>query len=337
MSNIPLQYIENLDKRYCNIIENITENINDFNQHLIKYIQNNYTISSSNSPKNTQDRDNLNKNTDTSLVPFCDFDYFSKTHIDVNEHLEMALSGLLPNYGDDFIENISGGLHDLSGCYPKTDPSGNTSETDLSGELHDLSGNTLETDLSGELHDLSGNTLETDLSGELHDLSGNTLEKDLSGELHDLSGNTLETDLSGNTSENNSSNNRAYSIEQYKIPSLIFPTNKKIIRKYYKKLIVKLHPDKIKSKNVKKFQRYYQECKEAKKLNSLYKFYLLSRKINIKIKHTTKINKAFLTEINILKRYIETLENSIISQWINTNSICVKDTLIQKYIQENVH
>ena len=236
--------------------------------------------------------------------------------------------------GNDLSGNDLSG-NDLSG----NDLSGNDlSGNDLSG--NDLSGNDLYgNDLSG--NDLSGNDLSSnDLSG--NDLSGNDLSgNDLSG--NDLSGNNIhiENDASGRNEEyiendasggNGENQPKTITIKQYEIPELIFPTKKKIIRKYYKKLIVKLHPDKIDSKDTVKFQKYYIECKNAKKLNCVYKFWLLTKKIDIKVKKTANVNQAFIKEINILKAYIESLENSPINKWIHADNPDEKDLMILKYI-----
>ena len=228
--------------------------------------------------------------------------------------------------GNDVSGNDVSG-NDVSG----NDVSGNdVSGNDVSG--NDLSGN----DLSG--NDVSGNELSgNDVSG--NDLSGN----DVSGNDvpdHDLSGNGksnskgIENDVSGNNIENDEkSNKKTINIKHYEIPALVFPTKKKIIRKYYNKLIVKLHPDKIETKNAVKFLNYYIECKEAKELNSVYKFWLLTKKIGIKVKKTVNVNKAFLIEINMLKIYLETLENSPINKWINSDNSDEKDQSIITYIK----
>ena len=191
--------------------------------------------------------------------------------------------------------------------------------------LNDLSRNDLsENDLSE--NDLSENDLSrNDLSR--NDLSGNNIhiENDASGGNEEY----IENNASGGNDENQP---KKITIKQYEIPELVFPTKKKIIRKYYKKLIVKLHPDKIDSENTVKFQKYFSECKKAKKLNCLYKCWLLSKKIGIKVKKTENITKAFLKEINILKVYIEERENSIINKWINSNNNDEKDLLIIQYI-----
>ena len=246
--------------------------------------------------------------------------------------------------GNDLSGNDLSG-NDLSG----NDLSGNDlSGNDLSG--NDLSGNDLSgNDLSG--NDLSGNDLSAndltgnDLSG--NDLSGNDLSgNDLSG--NDLSGNDLsdnnihiENDASGGNEEyiendasggNEENQPKTITIKQYEIPELVFPTKKKIIRKYYNKLIVKLHPDKINSKDTAKFQKYYIECKKAKKLNCVYKFWLLTKKIDIKVKKTENVNQAFIREVNILKKYIETLESSPINKWIHADNPVEKDLMILKYI-----
>ena len=202
----------------------------------------------------------------------------------------------------------------------------------------DSSGN-LENDLSGNSeNDLSGN-LENDLSGNLeNDLSGN-LENDLSGNLNiDPSGN-LENDEKTNCSgeSTNKQNNQSNTIDLYKLPELNFNTNKKLLKKFYKKLIVKLHPDKRKKdSDPTLFQEYFEECKHAMEMKCIYKLWLLTYKMKIDIKITNNIQNAILKEINILKKYNETLESSFIYKWSNETLPLEKNKYILEYIKTNV-
>lgn len=346
MDKIPLQYVTNLDKRYSTKILEIQENIDNFNTYLYNFIQKNYIHPSRNKPINKSDATEsdageYHKSSDgeqNSLVIFNDMIGLFRTPNDNNiiddicsrqNKSPLETNDDLPN--DDLMSNDLSG-NDVSG----NDVSGNgVSCNDLSG--NDVSGNDLSgNDLSG--NDVSGNELSgNDVSG--NDLSGN----DVSGNDvpdHDLSGNGksnskgIENDVSGNNIENDEkSNKKTINIKHYEIPALVFPTKKKIIRKYYNKLIVKLHPDKIETKNAVKFLNYYIECKEAKELNSVYKFWLLTKKIGIKVKKTVNVNKAFLIEINMLKIYLETLENSPINKWINSDNSDEKDQSIITYIK----
>ena len=125
-------------------------------------------------------------------------------------------------------------------------------------------------------------------------------------------------------------------MEFYKLPELEFPTKPKIVKKFYKKLIVKLHPDKRrKKKNTKLFLKYYEKCQKAKNMKCIYKLWLLTKKINIKIKTTEKINKAFVVELNIIKEYIENLRKSHIYNWSNAINDEDKCKYLNNYIRKN--
>ena len=340
MDKIPLQYITNLDNKYNTLILKIEENIKNFNTYIYNFVQKNYIKPSKNDNQSCTEETPTNEETNTNdscdnteksaLVIFTDIQDLYRNIINKGKEESQPIETPNDLSGNDLSGNDLSG-NDLSG----NDLSGNDlSGNDLSG--NDLSGN----DLSG--NDLSGNDLsENDLSG--NDLSGNDLSgNDLSG--NDASGGNeeyIENDASGGNEEyiendasggNEENQPKTITIKQYEIPELVFPTKKKIIRKYYNKLIVKLHPDKINSKDTAKFQKYYIECKKAKKLNCVYKFWLLTKKIDIKVKKTENVNQAFIKEINILKKYIETLESSPINKWIHADNPVEKDLMILKYI-----
>ena len=110
--------------------------------------------------------------------------------------------------------------------------------------------------------------------------SGN-LENDLSGNLNiDPSGN-LENDEANNEDaeknnipreDTNKTNSQSNTIDLYRLPELNFNTNKKLLKKFYKKLIVKLHPDKRKKdSDPTLFQEYFEECKHAMEIKCIYK------------------------------------------------------------------
>ena len=333
MDKIPLQYILNLDNTYNLTVSKILDNINNFNNYLYNYVHKNYTIPSSNDPYNKSTTDEHNTNGDPaankkkSLTLFNAAPYlFTNTPGKNTEHYLYDFT-----VSDDELDDVSDWINienDVSG--------NNVSADDASGGINidlDVSGNNVSADdASGGINidlDVSGNNVSADdASGGINidlDVSGNNVSAD------DASGGiNIEKDNPGQDTANKP---KTIIIRPYKLPLLIFPTHKKIIKKYYKKLIVKLHPDKIGSTSAVKFQKYYIECKNAKELNSLYKFWLLTKKIGIKIKKTEHIQTAFLKEINILKVYIENLEESIINKWINSQDSHEKNRLMLNYIR----
>ena len=341
MDQIPIQYIINLDKSYNDIIIKIKSDIDNFNSYLYDFIIKNYNHGETDHHDGNKQPD---KPDDTSSPKKYDQYNFKKDSLIVfnfnKPYYETETFNNLINGYNKYIEKDILKENDLYGGGAENDLSGDGVENDLSGggAENDLSGGGAENDLSGGAeNDLSGGG-KNDLSGGAeNDLSGGA-ENDLSGgggEGKDGETEPAKKNTSNNTGTElppNANPKKNITISSYKIPPLVFPTKKKIIRKYYKKLIVKLHPDKIDSENTVKFQKYFSECKKAKKLNCLYKCWLLSKKIGIKVKKTENITKAFLKEINILKVYIEERENSIINKWINSNNNDEKDLLIIQYI-----
>ena len=70
-------------------------------------------------------------------------------------------------------------------------------------------------------------------------------------------------------------------------------------------------------------------------IKCIYKLWLLTKKINIKIKTTEKIDKAFIIEINIIKNYIENLKNTDLYNWYNSSTIEDQAKYLTSYIQKN--
>ena len=133
-------------------------------------------------------------------------------------------------------------------------------------------------------------------------------------EYYDDASQNYEDTSSGNEG---SHKKRDSTIGIYQMPELIFTTRRKHIRKLYKKLIVRLHPDKVDYEKRELFKEYYDQCKVAVELRCLYKLWMLSQKIGIKVKVNRDIATAFNKEINILKDYVENLKNSEIYRWIH--------------------
>jgi len=322
MKKSHLHFTKNLDNNYKKITLAISENTDSFNRDIFKFINNNFNIS------NKSEFSNTSGHKTAGNKPYT-YSNDRRENV-VNEYI------LISNVSDNLENDLSGNLN--------IDPSGNL-ENNASGNLNiDASGN-LENDLSGNLNtDPSGN-LENDLSGNLNiDPSGN-LENDLSGNLNtDPSGN-LENDEANNEDaeknnipgeDTNKTNSQSNTIDLYRLPELNFNTNKKLLKKFYKKLIVKLHPDKRKKdSDPTLFQEYFEECKHAMEMKCIYKLWLLTFDMKITVKMTRHIENAILKEINLMKKYIDSLTNSPIYRWISSDEK-EKDTCIKEYITKNI-
>ena len=197
---------------------------------------------------------------------------------------------------------------------------------------NDLSGNDIKEE--SKENDLSGNDIEDESKEK--DLSGNDIddENDIEDELPNETNNEDEPYINNNTSNHST---RTNSIGLYNLPPLKFNTKKKIIKKFYKKLIVKLHPDKRKKdkKNDTLFKQHFEECKEAMEMNCVYKLWLLTIRMKIYVKITKNIESSILSEINLLKSYLDNLVSSPIYKWITMPEIN-RDLCIKEYISKNM-
>ena len=126
----------------------------------------------------------------------------------------------------------------------------------------------------------------------------------------------------------------SFSLVLYRLPELSFETQKCYTRKLYRQLIIKLHPDKLRSTVEEErhlFKTYYKKCKEAFKSNCLYKLWLLSKNLDLYIEENYELNQVFLLEISILTRCIDSMKTSEIYSWIHDKN----DKYINAYIMAN--
>ena len=322
MKKSHLNFTKNLDNNYKKTTSSISENIASFNRDIVKFIYNNFNIS------NKSEFSNKSEYKTPSNKPYT-YSNESRENI-VDEYIR--ISDPSDNLENDVLVNLN------------TDPSDNL-ENDVSGNLNTDPSDNLENDVSGNLNtDPSGN-LENDVLVNLNtDPSGN-LENDVSGNLNtDPSGN-LENDESNNEDaeknnipgeDTNKTTYQSNTIDLYRLPELNFNTNKKLLKKFYKKLIVKLHPDKReKDSDPTLFQEYFEECKHAMEIKCIYKLWLLTFKMKITVKITRQIENAILTEINLMNKYISSLTKSPIYKWISSGEkekvMCIKE-----YISKNM-
>ena len=306
MKKSHLHFTKNLDNNYKKITLAISENTDSFNRDIFKFINNNFNISNKSEFSNTSEHKTSG----------------NKPYTYSNDRREKVVNEYI------LISNASGNLeNDLSGNL-NTDPSGNL-ENDLSGNLNTDPSDNLENDLSGNLNtDPSGN-LENDLSGNLNtDPSGNLENDEANNE--DAEKNNIPRE------DTNKTNSQSNTIDLYRLPELNFNTNKKLLKKFYKKLIVKLHPDKRKKdSDPTLFQEYFEECKHAMEIKCIYKLWLLTFDMKITVKMTRQIENAILTEINLMKKYIDSLTSSPIYRWIRSDEK-EKDMCIKEYITKNI-
>ena len=342
MSNIPFQYIENLDNKIQSILDELSENIDSFNRDLRNYITRRQ--SKKRKPNKIEEKRSgecareTDENTDSEND--CSPE-FKKTDTST-EHLEKDISGNEINEKDvsgneinekNVSENIS----------IEKDASGNIrNEKDVSGNI------SIEKDASGNIRNEKDYDNEKDLeknSSQENDLPDTKSEKDHDNQDSENGNeneytNKEEPSMKGcDQNKNNCGNKKKTgdaSISFYKLPELKFGTNKKHIKKIYKKLIVKLHPDKVGRKNTTLFKEYYDQCREALKSECLYKMWIISKKINVKVKLTKKINKALIKELNILKQFTENLEKSIVYKWIHESCPNKKENYLVEYIKKNI-
>lgn len=119
----------------------------------------------------------------------------------------------------------------------------------------------------------------------------------------------------------------------YTPPKLIFTTRKKYIKKIYKKIIVKIHPDKIKSTdNVRLFAKYFDICRESIENKKIHPMWIIANELKINIKLKKPIKKALILEINTLKKFNESITNSPVYKWFQTTDPSIKKNYLLQYI-----
>ena len=70
-------------------------------------------------------------------------------------------------------------------------------------------------------------------------------------------------------------------------------------------------------------------------MKCIYKLWLLTFEMKITVKITRQIENAILTEINLMKKYIDDLTSSPIYKWISSDEK-EKDMCIKEYITKNI-
>ena len=70
-------------------------------------------------------------------------------------------------------------------------------------------------------------------------------------------------------------------------------------------------------------------------IKCIYKLWLLTFDMKITVKMTRQIENAILTEINLMKKYIDSLTSSPIYRWIRSDEK-EKDMCIKEYITKNI-
>ena len=70
-------------------------------------------------------------------------------------------------------------------------------------------------------------------------------------------------------------------------------------------------------------------------IKCIYKLWLITFDMKIDIKITNNIQNAILTEINLMKKYLESLTNSPIYKWIGSDEK-KKNMCIKEYITKNI-
>ena len=315
MKRSHVQYTINLNNTFDKTTQLVSENIDSFNKDIFRFINNQFGVTNKSDYRNKEGYDPGD---------------WSEDEVDINESKENDLSG------NDIKEESK--ENDLSG----NDIEDESKENDLSG--NDIEDESKEKDLSGndiddenEENDLSGNDIDDENEeNEENDLSGNDIddENDIEDELPNETNNEDEPYINNNTSNHST---RTNSIGLYNLPPLKFNTKKKIIKKFYKKLIVKLHPDKRKKdkKNDTLFKQHFEECKKAMEMNCVYKLWLLTIRMKIYVKITKNIESSILSEINLLKSYLDNLVSSPIYKWITMPEIN-RDLCIKEYISKNM-
>ena len=119
----------------------------------------------------------------------------------------------------------------------------------------------------------------------------------------------------------------------YEPPELIFTTRKKYIRKLYKKIIVKIHPDKIKSTDdILLYSKYFETCRGSIEKHKIHPMWIIADDLDINIKLKSDVKKAITLEINALKKFNESIMNSVVYKWTQATDPSIKTNYVFQYI-----
>tara|TARA_B110000208_G_scaffold186447_1_gene243005 strand:+ start:6317 stop:7270 length:954 start_codon:yes stop_codon:yes gene_type:complete len=313
MNIIPTDYITLLEKIHDDLVDEITIHIKAFNSDICSYIRDNIDKSTEHINKKAHNTVPT-KTTEKGLVKSEEVDLDKEEKHNHEEELVKSVEVELDKEAvqEDKVKTVQ----DESVKDPAND-SDNINDTD-----------SIKDKLNEQPHEKPNNIDVPNLKEESEpDILTNTS--------HEQTNKKGYPDKKPNNRTNKPAKNTVH-LELYKIPALKFLTRNKIHKKVYKKLILKLHPDKLKEEDEPMlFKKYFNECKLYKKMNCVYKLCMLARKINLNITITARIHKAFINELNILKKYNDQLKTSIIYKWINEPLPSKKTIYINEYIQTN--
>ena len=327
MIKVPVQYINNLDDKYEKISNEIEETISDFNDAIIRFIREHY--SNKKDVKNKKPKEDITKNPVNNI---------SKEAEKSKEEVEVKIEEKVIHKKDE----VGSGVANTDKKVEKTKKKKENIVNDISG---DNSGNEKKVGEKAVKEDIKEKNESKEDIKEKNESKEDIKEKNDSKETvkNEMEDKTDEVSEDSKTSpkkreektpkgsvdnsnkdKSNKKKNHNTTVDLYTLPKLSFSTKNKYIRKFYKKLIVRLHPDKIEYEDRELFSSYYEECKAAVEIKSLYKLWLLSHKIGITIKVNRDIEEVLIKEINVLKKYVEDLEKSEIYNW--------KEERVEKYI-----
>ena len=104
------------------------------------------------------------------------------------------------------------------------------------------------------------------------------------------------------------------------------------IKKIYRDIVKKTHPDKIDSDELKDL---YLKATEAYEEYNLFELCIISKSLNIKVKLSIDETKTLNELIESKKNDIKKLESSFICLWINSNNDDEKNKLVDYFINKH--
>jgi hypothetical protein len=108
---------------------------------------------------------------------------------------------------------------------------------------------------------------------------------------------------------------------------------KKKMKKMFREIMKKTHPDKVKSEDL---VGMYIKSKEAYKTNDLLELSHNANKLNIEIKLNGDEIKILKDLLSIKKEKLETIEKSWLWLWYNSDTEEQKAKVIELYYQKNI-
>ena len=112
--------------------------------------------------------------------------------------------------------------------------------------------------------------------------------------------------------------------------STVSENTKVKIKKIYREIVKKTHPDKVNSEEL---NELYIKATEYYITYDIFELYFISKTLNIKIKLSLDETKTLNELIELKKTELKSIETSFIWLWLNSDNDDEKNSLINKFLE----